>query len=270
MIQSMTSADNFGWETANLSRTILESWQGLEMVYKIPKRVRSEIESDVSSSTVDLKRHRTSEDYTASPPSVGGATPSNYRPSLSQTAFRSSQSPHSFSHSLSPAPNQEADTSIVRVVEDQPRLAWNHIIPLKMESEQSINRVSSPSVETSTQSMFGGLSESSIEQMVEAAQKASQAKQEEEKRKQLRELEEQKRRSKLDKKQLKSHKKEQRALSQTLAGKIIERAKKEQMQTPSTPTTPAAVDSNVTKASTPTPEISAEDRKQIKANVISF
>lgn len=214
MVQQMTSAENFGFATAELAKKILESWAGLELVYKIPKRIKGDTASEqdisgstsISSSGNELKRTRSEDE---------GDRALKYQRSASKTP---PDSIGGFSSSIQ-LPDVSSGMVFKEVEIKRLDVSWNQIItkpePLapKLASEASSVSLSS-----------SRLTESSIEQMVEAAQEASRLRQEALKKKQLEELEEQKKQALAKKKMMKERKEKQRELSQSLGKKLVEKA----------------------------------------------
>jgi hypothetical protein len=227
MVQQMTSAETFGFATAELAKRILESWAVLELVYKIPKRLKGDMpEIETSGSTSlssipgsDLKRLRSTDDESE--------RAQKYQRAASRTPPCSS---NIFSSNVK-VPEVVSGVVFMEIEEKRLDFSWNQIISVSEESvrtiltEQSITTVSTPTT-------VEKLSESSIEQMVEAAQQASRFRQEALKKKQLEELEEQKRLSLAKKKLMKERKEKQRELSQDLGRRLVEKAKTESAITP--------------------------------------
>ncbi|KAJ3373238.1 histone methyltransferase set2 [Kappamyces sp. JEL0680] len=216
MVQQMTNPESFGYATAELAKKVLESWIDLEMVYKIPKRTKSEIDSDDHSDPASKK----------------------HKPATIDSDFHRQQvnSPEQFRAAALDASRQEplpqrdprdfmaykAFTSVVlkEVEVSRPEFAWNQIIaPLKpadsLSETNRSNEVTTP------------VSEMSIEQMVEAAQEATRLRQEAIKKKLQMELEEQKKAAHSKKKKIAERKEKQRELSQALGKRLVEKAKAE-------------------------------------------
>ena len=216
MVQQMTSAENFGFATAELAKRILESWSGLELVYKIPKRIKgelSEIETSASTSHTsgsgsDLKRVRPVEDE-----------------SEQALKYHRSSSSNIFSNNKF----LEVSSGVVFKEIEEKRLdvSWNQMISTPDDSVRSVLTESSMASFSASQ-----MSESNIEQMVEAAQQASRLRQEALKKKQSQELEEQKKLLLEKKKLIKERKEKQRELSQALGKRLVERAMAESESTP--------------------------------------
>lgn len=211
MVQKMTDSEAFGYATAELAKKILENWVTLEMVYKIPKRSKSE--ASETSGSLDLKRTRSAEESVDSRESDEF---SNKKVARSVTPERTP----SFSSSYYDRPTP---TSVVykEISRPQPELSWNNVVAIQekplCEDPKSANSVDTPTA-------LEGISESSIEQMIEAAQEAKRLKMESEKKRQQEELEEQKKISKLKKKKMQERKEKQRELSQALGKKLVEKA----------------------------------------------
>lgn len=159
----------YGEECVELVSEILKSWEGLEMVYRIPKRNMG-----------DLVKNPTQEDQK--------------RPKLN-TSSRSgsdrvdSRSPYGESPYTKIAYISKSEQLQTQAVEDDtPALSWNTIIP-KLEVKPTVTHVALSSAST-------GLSEDSIQQMVEAAQEATRLAQEEIKNRALKEEERRKKQEK--------------------------------------------------------------------------
>lgn len=211
-VQQMTSAETFGFATAELAKKILESWASLEMVYKIPKRVKGVdfSEQEVSGSTAnasvnEMKRTRSNDE--------SDDRGSKFRRSVSQTP------PDGFSSNIQ---LPEVSYGVIKQIEEK-RLdfTWNQIITTSALNKETS---ASESVSKSTPKSVEALTATSIEEMVEAAQEASRQRQEALKLKELEELEKQKRISHAKKKLMKERKEKQRELSQALGRKLVENA----------------------------------------------
>ncbi len=223
MVRKLTDPDESGWETATLARKILETWDNLELVYKIPKRTKSDMEGEAFLNSLDIKRFKGDEGQ--------GNSPVSQTPDRFQSWTPASTGKDSPSQSVRSNYGSVSEQSgVIREIEiERPELSWNQFVPRESTPKHrpSISESvasSNSKQEVSTPTFLEGMAENSIEQMVEAAQRASQKSQEEAKKKQLAELEKQKKVLAMKKKKMKEHKKEQRALSQALAGKLLEKA----------------------------------------------
>ena len=258
MVQQMTSAENFGFSTAELAKKILESWAGLELVYKIPKRIKGDAASEqetsgstsISSIGNELKRSRSEDD---------GDRALKYQRSASKTP---PDAMGGFSSNIQ-LPEVSAGVVFKEVEIKRLDVSWNQIITkpeapaLKLSTE-----VSSASISSSR------LTESSIEQMVEAAQEASRLRQEALKKKQLDDLEEQKKQSLAKKKMMKERKEKQRELSQSLGKKLVEKAFATATPKPSSSSKSSAPSSSSSKQGnekeSPATLVSEDDKAAIK------
>lgn len=221
LVQQMTSAENFGWETAELARRILERWGLLELVYKIPKRVKSDPDLD---STPETKRTRSDDEVEQLP--VKYQKGQVYIPERFQsfTPTSSTESPPYTGRTSFVRPPKEELAGVLKEIEreDKFNLSWNTFVPSPIPTKSPEYGTDNDSLEQSTPTL---MSESSIEQMVEAAQKSTLAGQEEARRLQQIDQREIEKIAAKNKKKLKEHKKEQRALSHSLAGMLVERAR---------------------------------------------
>jgi hypothetical protein len=261
----MTSIENFGWETANLARKILENWSGLEMVYKIPKRPM-DMESSCGES---LKKSR--QDFDAETILEASQTPEkvlSFTPTSNSAhgsfSYDATESPQSYNNGrLFGAQITEEPQSTFKEMEverDGPTLAWNHFAATPIRE--------SPKMETS-QSTPIAVTESTLEEMLEAAQRANEAKLQAAKILQQEEIDKLKKAAHLKKKKLLEHKKERRALSQSLAGKLLEKAISEDLQK-HTPSKSKSKQSEHKEKSIEISQIPDEFRKKIKSNVHAF
>ncbi len=207
MVQPLVHAESYGFATAELAKKLLDGWSTLEMVYKIPKRTKSEMDSEDGSCSVEIKRIRSIDSNIA-------GFEHRMVPPLPPKDNNSIYSSFSSFHS-----------GIVKEIEHhRPELAWNQILIPNYEKKETesirSNEVLTPATDLS------------VEQMVEMAQEATRRRLDAERKKQMEELEEQKRLYALKKKSILARKEKQRELSQSLGKKFFEKAEKSTSQSP--------------------------------------